>query len=122
MAENELTLDREHKIAVAKLVGDQTRESLTEAIEGLLKLNTEQMRLFGHIASLIDISELGKHDLGARLAAVQGIGQTLFDRVAIYDPDGDNHELVETVIGLAGKAADVKFFKSRDEAISWLTI
>jgi hypothetical protein len=117
---NNASLNKQTKIGELALVGDQTRESLNAVIEELIKIADDQNQKYGHILTLVDVSQLGSFDFRASSAAVTGFSTVSFDRFAIVGAKPTDERLIQGVIGLSGQGDRVKFFDTKPEAERWL--
>lgn len=82
--ENSVGLDLSNKIGIIALVGEQSADKIQTSVKESFKMNNEQMRMFGRIMTLIDLSKLEGFDLAAQTNSIRSIGVTDFDRLAIF--------------------------------------
>jgi hypothetical protein len=118
---NTISLNKDKQIGEIVLEGDQTDETIQDLIKGVFQLNTQLSQMYGVVRTLADVSRMGKADLGAQMSATKGIGIASFDRLAIVGASPANRKIIEVVVALAGKAHQIRFFDSRQQAEQWMT-
>lgn len=101
-------------------VGDQTRETVSAMVEQLA-LATQKLRAEHHsVRALIDLSQLGRHDAGARKAAAEGIKTLDYDQAAAFGGGPLVRYVVNLVVRASGRADRFKYFETEAQARAFL--
>jgi hypothetical protein len=99
----------------------QTYETIHAVTQETQKL-IETLRSEGKpVRILIDITEVKSQDIGARKAALEGIVALAFDKMAVYGATIFIKHVARFIIQVAGKTDAVKYFDTKEEAMTWLT-
>lgn len=69
---------------------------------------------------LVDYTDSGKIDIGARKAGFFALKDIHFDKVAIFGASAAMIKLVGWMTQVVGKDHKVHFAKTREEALAWL--
>lgn len=111
------------KLGIGEMIvqGDQTASTAKELIAQSIKINEELSSNYGGIHTLIDVTKMGKLDLGSKTSALQGLGTLSFDKAAIVGANGTNEKVIELLLALSGRNERVKLFDNRTDAVAWLT-
>lgn len=100
-------------------IGDQTGESVASAV-GDLNLLIEEFKGKNKPALVVcDISQVAKHNVGARKMGQDSLKTLRYDKFAICG----GGFFIRNIAGILVKATrktNVKVFKSREEALKWL--
>lgn len=118
---NTIFLNEDKHFGEIIMDGDQTSATTMQLVEASIKMNDQMSQRYGAVRTLIDVSRLGKLDIGSRVTATKGINIASFDRLAIVGASSLNEGLIKLMIGLSGKQAQIEFFDTRDKAEAWLS-
>lgn len=117
---NKVFINNKDRIGEIVLIGDQTRETANMAIEASIKLDADQQQKFDRVATLVDISQIGKISAESQQATIRGLAGVNFDKLAVLGATAPQEIVLKSVVELSGKSNKVKFFRDRGAAIKWL--
>lgn len=113
--ENRAFLD-ENNIQNLILVGDTDEFVTKELVHGLKKISRN---VEGKVHTLVDLNRAGKASTEMRKVGRQLIEEERTGKVALYGLHPVARVLASFIIGLTQKS-DIRFFKTREEAYTWL--
>lgn len=107
-----------------KFIGLQTPESVTLAVDKLIKMTRQLAAQKKPVYVLVDLSEVPKVNLTAQMKLAQkGMVKSMqierYDKVAVYGNPG-SQIVVNTLALIAGKRDKIRVFATRIEALKWL--
>lgn len=102
------------------LAGDQTYDSIGYIIGQSVQLHDRLRQIEKPILVLIDVTEMGKMNLGAIESASIGLHNLPYDRLAAYGMNEKNSKIVHWLIRKTTDPNKVKLFDDRESAVKWL--
>ena len=117
---NKVFVNEADKIGEIVLIGDQNDQTLQEAITESIKFDTEQNRLYGRVATLIDATEAESFSPDVLKISLRGLTVVNYDRLAILNSPKPIKAALEPMLKVIGRSERVQFFIDRGEAVIWL--
>ncbi len=98
----------------------QTYEAIHDVTLETQKL-IEKVRAEGKpVLILIDIRQVTTQDIGARKAALEGITNLRFDKMAVFGATLFIKHVTKFILQMSGKSDFIRYFETQDEAVRWL--
>lgn len=97
--------------------GDQTEEIVSLLVQSLEK---ELSKTSGKVDYLIDLSDVGKTSLSARMAVVSQLKRLRINHQAVFGGSLFIKKLMNFMILASSKGGNIKYFGTRVEAVNWL--
>ena len=106
----------EHNIIYETLVGEQDEKAVLAIYEASNRLaNTVE----GKVNVLVDLSEAGQASSGARKKGQEMLEDKIFAKVALFGLHPVARVVASFFMGVTRKK-DIRFYKTREEALAWL--
>lgn len=104
--------------------GEQTPESVTEAVKDLVKWSKKLEARHQKMLILADVSDVSKIDISGRMAparkvAVEAMQDANYEKIAVFGNIAVQI-MVNTLALIAGKRQQIKVFPDRMHALRWL--
>lgn len=107
-------------IILVRVVGDQTYQTIRYIIKES-RLLALQLELDGKpINTLVDLSQVGNVDLGARRAGFEALTMLHFDKTALYGASNAVRTLTNFILKASGQSKKARQFATPAEALQWL--
>ncbi len=101
--------------------GDQTYEIVMHDVEKIILLSREFRDNNKPVKVLVDYTNIGTADAGARKAGGDAIKILIdYDKIALFGTKAWHTLMANLIILATGRSAIVKVFETRTEAINWL--
>jgi len=115
VGENRIYLGEDNMLSLT-ILGEVDEEIEIGINEACLKLMN---MVEGRVNTLIDLNKAGKTSLGARKRQVEISGHEKTGKVALFGLHPVARVVASFFMGISQKK-DVRFFKTREEALAWL--
>src|SRR5579872_5525757 len=99
--------------------GDQTKKTVSHGVASIHRLANKVKSGGKEPLLLVDISEVTSTDIGSHMAAVKGMKNVPYKKLAIYGPL-QLQVLLNTLAIVADKHDQARAFNNRADALRWL--
>lgn len=101
--------------------GDQNEERVAnEVIEPTNKLIAELQAKQKPVNIIVDVTNFGKSDLGARQVGSGVVKTWPYRKLAVFGPKPFFRSVVSLIILATGRQRTMRIFATREEALDWL--
>ncbi len=118
--QNEVKLEEETQIILSIYHGDQTSESIRDAIDAAKPLTVKLRTIGKPVHILIDTSDIRSQDSGARKAALDGLESLDYDKLCIFGGQTIIKYITQFLIQVSSKKDKVRYFDTEKDARDWL--
>lgn len=119
---NTIALNEADYYETMTMVGDQTYQTIGHLIGQSVQYHDRLRKLDKPIRVLIDVTKMGKLNLGAIESATIGLHDLPYDRLAVFGLSSKNDKIVQWLVRKTANPNKVKLFESHDEALEWLLL
>ena len=102
-------------------VGDQTQDTIEQAAREIMPLVEASRKNTGKVLIIVNVSQLGAFDFGAKRAALKAIGPVKFDKLALVGASESIPFLVQVIMT---QATHERFstFETEEDARVWVQL
>lgn len=114
-------VSRQNNVVYYQFIGDQTQAGIMEIAPQARALCQELKNEGRPVLFLVDLTQIGSQDAGARKASADELDSLPVDKVAIFGANLLIKYVARFIVNASHQSNITKYFDTKEAALDWLT-